>query len=67
MSSCNILGKLENEIISIITNEVVDHFGGGLSGERMVRESEAYFLSQKIWGRISKSIAGSTCETLEVR
>jgi hypothetical protein len=67
MWSCQIIDKLQKEIILLINNELLDYFGGGLSGERVIRESEAYFLSHKIWERISKSIAESACETLEAR
>jgi hypothetical protein len=67
MPSCEIIGKLRKEIIVVIVSELIDHFGGGLSGDRVIRESEVYFLSQKIWERISRSIAESVCETLEAR
>ena len=67
MLSRQIIDNVEKEIISIIANELMDHFGGGLSDERVIRESEAYFLSQKIWERISKSIAGLAGEILEAQ
>jgi hypothetical protein len=67
MPSCQIVDKLQKEIIVVIVSELMDHFGGGLSGDRVIRESEAHFLSEKIWERISRSIAESVYETLEAR
>jgi hypothetical protein len=39
-------------ILSAIKAELLDHFGGGFSDERNIRESEATYVSRKIWVRI---------------
>ena len=33
--------KLEETVVSIIIDELKDHFGGGFSEERIIRETEA--------------------------
>ncbi len=44
----------KDAIKSAIKAELLGHFGGGLSDERVIRDSEANFVASRIWGRIIK-------------
>ena|SRR6266404_8359279 len=46
-------------ILSAIKAELLDHFGGGFSDERPIRDSEASLVSCKIWDRIVKVLEGN--------
>jgi hypothetical protein len=51
-------------IKSAIKTELVEHFGGGLSDERAIRDSEADFVASRIVRRIIK-VLEETYETPE--
>jgi hypothetical protein len=63
MISGAIINRLKKTIICLVADELMDHFGGGLSEERVIRESEAIFIATRIWEKLSKTIVEWSCET----
>jgi hypothetical protein len=58
---------IKDTVISLIIGELKDHFGGGLSGERVIRDTEADAVARKIWEKINFVIAEEACEIPEYR
>jgi hypothetical protein len=53
---------IEKRVVPLIESELRGHFSGGLSEERVIRDSEVHLLTKQIWGKISGIILELICE-----
>jgi hypothetical protein len=58
-----IYANIEKRIVNLIEGELRGHFSGGLSEERVIRDSEVHFIASQIWEKISGIILESICES----
>lgn len=50
-------GAVRNAAICIIAEKLKDYFGGGFTGERVIRNSEAEMIATTIWEKLERLLA----------